>query len=114
MFDDVSALFNAIAMERSDTEERLRLRAILLLRFLGLFRGCDLAKATRNVRTDSQPWFVWTQRKGRHHKHYPVHQVRPTQYCPHHALKQYLQSKADDRGTAERQSPSMGIVRCAN
>ena len=55
MFYDVSALLSAIAMERTDTEECLRLRAIFLLTFLGLFRDCDLVKATRNVRMDSQP-----------------------------------------------------------
>ena len=65
MFYDISALLNAIALERTDTDERLFLRVILLLRFLGLFCGRDLAKATRNVRMDSAPWFLWRKRKGR-------------------------------------------------
>ena len=65
MFHDTSALLNAIAMERTDTEECLRLRTILLLTFPGLFRGCDLAKATRNVCMHSKPLFLWRQRKSR-------------------------------------------------
>ena len=100
MFYDVSAGLNAIALERTDTGEPLRLRPIFL-RFLGLYCGCDLAKATRNVRMDSHPSFRWTKRKGRqYHQHQPVHQVCPTQYCAHHALMQYFQCTAYYRGTA--------------
>lgn len=74
------------------SEEKLRERCILLLRFLCFFRGIDLARAKRStIRDQSQPWFLETQRKGRKYfLHYPVPCMEPAAINPQAMLQRYI------------------------
>ena len=47
------------------SEGEVRLRVIVLLRLLCLFRGCDLHTARRNIDRSAQPWMLQSRRKGR-------------------------------------------------
>ena len=81
------------------SEQEVWERLIILLRILCLFRGCDLAHSHRNVKTDSVPWFLRSQRKGRlHFAWYPVPKLQPLHCDPQYFLALYLQITASVAG----------------
>lgn len=61
------------------SEEEIRLRLILLMRLVGLFRGIDLARSKRStIQFKNQPWFLESKRKGRsYYMHYPIPELQP-------------------------------------
>ena len=80
------------------SEETLRLRAIVTMRILSLFRGIDLARTTRDVQRGAV-YFVNSRRKGRLvHQRYPVHRLEPASICPQRALDDYIAATADYDG----------------
>ena len=100
-FYDVSSLLTVIARDVVSTEEDARLRCILLLHFLALFRGCDLAAASRLLRCTAQPWFLHTTRKGRQFPAwYHVHTITPGTLCPQRAIQRYVEFTSDYIGDA--------------
>lgn len=88
-----------LAIILPDGEQEIRLRLIILLRLLGMYRGVDLAHAHRNVKTSSQPWMLYTKRKNRrHYGWYPVPQVEPRGCNPQYWLQKYIQCTSDFSG----------------
>ena len=73
-------------------EEEIRLRLILLMRLVCLFRGIDSANAKRSsIKTSSQPWFLETNSKGRgYYSHYPIPDLTPKACCPQEMLQRYI------------------------
>jgi hypothetical protein len=83
------------------TEEAVRLRAILLLRLAGMYRGVDLERAQRPLRSDRQPWFLWSRKKGRKYfGWYPIPKLQPTACDPQHFLGLYLHMTREYAGSA--------------
>ena len=81
------------------SEEEVRLRVILLLRFIALFRGCDIANSKRPINTSSQPWMLRTTRKGRMYEgSYPLIHLQPMQVDPQYWVDQYCRRTADYQG----------------
>jgi hypothetical protein len=74
IFYDVEPILRDFQLEEKPCDEvSIRLRLILLLRLLCMFRGVDLARAHRNVRKGSLPYFLETQKKGRqYYAWYPM------------------------------------------
>ena len=82
-----------------DLEALCRERLILLLRLLCLFRGCDLEKATRDIKTKSNPWFIKMTRKGRPRAGwYPIPHLGQTPCDPQFWLLEYLDLTRDFDG----------------
>ena len=80
------------------SEEALRLRAIITMGILSLFRGIDLARTTRDIERGAV-YFVSSRRKGRLvHQRYPVHKLEPAAVCPQNALDSYITATADYNG----------------
>ena len=90
-FYNVQALLSALVEEPLPvSEEDVRLRVIILLRFIALFRGCDLATAKRPLDMSSQPWMLRSTRKGRLYEgSYPVIHLQPMQVDPQYWVDQY-------------------------
>ena len=85
--------------EPPEREEDIRLRCILLLRLLCLFRGVDLERAHRNIDCAQQPWMLESKRKGRAYwARYPVPCIWPENVNPQVWLDQYLHCTADYTG----------------
>ena len=69
--------------------------------FLALFPGCDLVATSRSLCTLAQPWFLRSQRKGRHYRDWnPIHALTPVTLCPHQAILAYLQLTQEITGNA--------------
>ena len=89
-FYGVATLLGMLAKQQPVGEEQARLSCILLLRFLAVFRGCDLAAASRGLRMSAQPWFLNSKRKGRQYLgSYRVHAIKPVGLCPQQAILRY-------------------------
>ena len=81
------------------TEKGLRIRAIVVLRIFGLFRSIDLARSTRKLRTERQPWFLNSRRKQKLRcGWYPIHAILPGKICPQKCISEYLSSTSDYDG----------------
>ena len=74
------------------SEGELRLRVIVLLRLLCLFRGCDLHTAHRNIDRSAQPWMLQSRGKGRVlYGGYPSPKLHPVSCDPQHWLARYIE-----------------------
>jgi integrase len=102
VFYQVTPLLTAFQQEPlPHTEDQVRLRCILLLRLLGLFRGVDLARAQRPLDSSGQPWFLTTKRKGRlYFAQYPVHHFDPVACDPQYWLAKYVNMTSTYAGNA--------------
>ena len=80
-------------------EEKIRQHLILLLRFLCMFRGCDLAKCKNGLVWKQNVCFLSMRRKGQQHwALYPLPDISPEILNPIFWLKQYIaltQSRGD-------------------
>ena len=83
------------------SEEGVRERLVLLLRLACLFRGCDLKMAHRNVNMTSQPWLMYTKRKGKqYYAWYPVPRLHPVHVDPQYFMVQNLSLTSEVAGPA--------------
>lgn len=100
-FYDVQAILGHLASAPCPTtEDDIRLRLVLLLRFLCLFRGVDIARSRRDtLKTQSQPWLMESKRKGRlYFAFYPIHSISPQACNPQFWLHSYLQLTSAFKG----------------
>jgi hypothetical protein len=100
IFYDVEPILRDFQLEEKPCDEvSIRLRLILLLRLLCMFRGVDLARAHRNVRKGSLPYFLETQKKGRqYYAWYPIPHIEPTKCSPVMYILAYLEFTKDYTG----------------
>ena len=76
-------------------KQALRLRAIITMRILGLFRGIPLSRTTRDIQRGAV-YFINSRRKGKLvHQRYPVYKLQPSSVCPQSALDSYIAARAD-------------------
>lgn len=93
VFFDVEPLLTKFAAAPMPvTEADIRLRLILLLRLLCLFRGVDLERSKRTtIQFRRDPWFLEAKRKGRsYYMHYPVPKLDPPPCDPQELLQRYI------------------------
>ena len=82
-------------------EEEVRLRCIVLLRLVCLFRGIDLERSRRNIDCRQQPWMLESRRKGRSFwARYPIPCIWPRDVNPQVWLDTYLEMTSDYQGSS--------------
>lgn len=99
-FYAVQPLLRDLQQEQPPTQEAdVRLRLLILLRLLCLFRGVDLARAHREVQLQEGTILISSQRKGKHYRAwYPVPHLRPPACDPAFWLQKYLAMTNDYQG----------------
>ena len=81
------------------SEQDIRLRLILLLRFLCLYRGVDLARSQHKVVVKQSTWFLNMRRKGeKHFSLQPVPEIAPQALNPRFWLIKYV-ALIENRGS---------------